>query len=131
MEDNKKIVKVYSNNSKKTRLKRNKNKFQRVWDAEKQTYIKVRKAKYPTFKKEKKEEDINIKMDAIKRRQKNEKKSKSVQTRTLPKKQKHEVKNVRKEPARVSGKVVTATTVNIHGIRMVWDEKTLKYKKAA
>ena len=56
MEDKEKIVKAYSNNSKKSRLKRNKNKFQRIWDPEKQTYIKVRKVKYPVKKNTKKKD---------------------------------------------------------------------------
>lgn len=51
MEETTKIVKVYSNNKKSTRLKRNKNKFQRVWDAEKQKYVKVRKPKFAVFTK--------------------------------------------------------------------------------
>lgn len=54
METTTKIVKVYSNNSKRSRLKRNKNKFQRVWDVEKQAYVKVRKTKYATVSKKKK-----------------------------------------------------------------------------
>lgn len=41
------LHKVYSNNSKKSRLKRRKNKFYREWDAETQTYVKKRKSKYP------------------------------------------------------------------------------------
>lgn len=140
MEDNKKIVKVYSNNNKKTRLKRNKNKFQRIWDAEKQTYVKVRKAKYPVFKKEKKEEDIKLKMNAIKRRQKNKKKSDSVPARVLPenlnklpgtRKKKSEVKNVRKEPARINGKVTNAKTLKINGMNLQWDDKVLRYKQVA
>lgn len=41
------LHKVYSNNSKKSRLKRRKNKFYREWDAETQTYVKKRKSKFP------------------------------------------------------------------------------------
>lgn len=41
------LHKVYSNSSKKSRLKRKKNKFYREWDAETQTYVKKRKSKCP------------------------------------------------------------------------------------
>lgn len=143
MEDEKKIVKVYSNNSKKARLKRNKNKFQRIWDSEKQTYIKVRKTKYPvkttTKKKDWREIDNS---ESLKRRQETPKKSKSVpvnamqMNKKLSAAQKPETKQqVRKEPARVHGKVTTtATKVKIYkigGVDYNWDNKTLCYKRAA
>lgn len=132
MED-KKIIKVYSNNSKKSRLKRNKNKFQRVWDAEKQTYIKVRKNKYPV-RPTKVRTDWRIvdNMSALKRRQTKKAKSVPVNTQQVEKKvvavNKPEIKQtVRKEPARIK----KAVEVRLHGIRHTWDSKTLSYKRAA
>lgn len=124
MEDNK-IVKVYSNNSKKSRLKRKKNKFQRIWDAEKGTYVKVRKDKYPvvtkTVKKDWREIDNS---KALKRRSETPKKPKSVPVKAtkivqMPKPE-------TKQPARVEKKIH-----KIHGVNYEWDSKTLHYKKAA
>lgn len=142
MEDEKKIVKVYSNNSKKARLKRNKNKFQRIWDSEKQTYVKVRKAKYPVRIKTKKKDWRNINDSAaLKRRHETPKKPKSVPVNTTQISKstvvhKPETKQqVRKEPARVHGKTTTiapkAKTYSIGGINYSWDSKTLRYKRAA
>ena len=143
MEDEKKIVKVYSNNSKKARLKRNKNKFQRIWDPEKQTYVKVRKAKYPviTNKKKKDWRDIDN-SKALKRRSKSPKKPKSVpvnatqMSNKLAAVQKPETKQqVRKEPARVHGKTTTVVPevkiYKIGGVDYNWDEKQFRYKRAA
>ena len=131
MEDNKKIVKVYSNNSKKARIKRNKNKFQRIWDAEKQTYIKVRKAKYPVItKNKKKEEPVEVKMLAIKRRKNTSKKKKSVPVNVakIEKLQKPETKQTaRKEQTRIHKKITIHACVG----ECVWDSKNLRYKKAA
>lgn len=140
MEDEKRIVKAYSNNSKKTRLKRRKNKFQRIWDPEKQTYVKVRKAKFPALKplkrKDWREADES---SAIKRRQK----SKNVPVKaTKPTAKSETVQVKKKEAARVRNKVTTALgvvqcdvqrikTYKIHGTNYTWDEKTLLYKKAA
>ncbi len=126
MEKEEKIVKVYSNNSKKARLKRRKNKFQRIWDAEKQTYVKVRKAKYPVYPKKQKKDWREVdKSSSIERRRKSTKKIKSAPV--IATKQEPEVKQqVRKEPARVK-----ATTVRINGVKHTWDSKTLRYKVAA
>lgn len=143
MENEKKIVKVYSNNSKRARLKRNKNKFQRVWDSEKQTYIKVRKAKYPvkitTKKKDWRDVDNS---EALNRRHTTPKKPKSVpvnatqMSQMLAAVQKPETKQqVRKEPARVHGKTTTiarkANIYKIGGVDYNWDDKELCYKRAA
>lgn len=142
MEDEKKIVKVYSNNSKKARLKRNKNKFQRIWDSEKQTYVKVRKAKYPVRIKAKKKDwrDINDSA-ALKRRHETPKKPKSVpvnatqMSQKLAEVQKPETKQqVHKEPARVHGKTTTAPKAKIYkigGVDYNWDNKEFCYKRAA
>lgn len=127
MEDEKKIVKVYSNNSKKSRLKRNKNKFQRIWDAEKQTYIKVRKTKYP--KKQvisKKDWRNKISEKAIERRQNTPKTKKTVATVKQMETKVTPIKNNKiKTPARKE------TTTKIHGINYTWDTKNLRYKRAA
>ena len=130
MEDEKKIVKVYSNNSKKARLKRNKNKFQRIWDAKKQTYVKVRKAKYPVRIKVAKPDWREVdNSKALKRRSKTSKKSKSVPVNVT---QKPEIKkNVRKEPARVHAKIETINSVRLNGVNHVWDPSELKYKRVA
>lgn len=131
MENNEKLVKVYSNNSKKARLKRRKNKFQRIWDAEKQTYVKVRKTKYPVRQtKEKTAENIEVKIAAIKRRQQTSKKPKSVPVTAI--KQKPETKqSAIKQPARIKKPVEKSNVVKIHGIRYNWDSKNLRYKRAA
>ena len=131
MENNEKLVKVYSNNSKKARIKRNKNKFQRVWDTEKQTYVKVRKAKYPA-KITSKRADWREKDEAtaLKRRQETPKVAKVkpiVAEKTAP--------TVKKQPARINGKTTSASPVakiyKIHGMNYTWDSKELCYKKAA
>ena len=144
MEDEKKIVRVYSNNSKKARLKRNKNKFQRIWDNEKQTYIKVRKAKYPVNTKTRKKDWRNIDdSGAIKRRIEDKKKPKSVpvnatqMSQKLAAVQKPETKQqVHKEPARVHGKTTTTAQpkvkiYKIWGVDYTWDKDEFRYKRAA
>lgn len=134
MENENKLVKVYSNNSKKARLKRNKNKFQRIWDAEKQTYVKVRKAKYPAHtvkcKKDWREEDNSV---ALKRRSETPKKPKSVPVSTAQKTIKPAVvhKPETKQHAEVHTKTESAKIVKIHGVNYTWDTKALRYKKAA
>lgn len=137
MENNNKIVKVYSNNSKKARLKRRKNRFQRIWDAEKQTYVKVRKAKFyiKCTKKEKVKENVEAKMANLKRRKETPKKPKSVPV--IAKAKPETTQKVHKEPARVHGKTTSITTAPktkvycIGGVNYNWDKKTLSYKKAA
>ena len=131
MEDEKKLVKVYSNNSKKSRLKRRKNKFQRIWDTEKQTYIKVRKTKYPVpFNKVRKDWRKEDNSKALKRRHKTPKKTKSVPVNAT--KQKTETKQkARIETVRINGKNTKPVTFNMCGIKHVWDSQTLQYKRAA
>lgn len=135
MENNEKIVKVYSNNSKKARIKRRKNKFQRIWDAEKQTYIKIRKPKYEIKSKTPKKDWRDVdNSKALKRRQKTSKEVKNIPVNAqqmeakLAKMQKPEnKKQVRKEPTRTKSAKIT----KIHGINYTWDAKTLHYKRAA
>ena len=119
-----KIIKVYSNNSKKSRLKRNKNKFQRVWDAEKQMYVKVRKNKASKISAKKNWREVDN-SKALKRRQTTPKAPKSVPVITVKKTVKPEIK----QPARKE--VAKATVTKIHGINYSWDTKELKYKRAA
>lgn len=136
MEDEKKIVMVYSNNSKKARLKRNKNKFQRIWDAEKQTYIKVRKAKFPVnpskVRKDWKSIDDSA---AIARRSNTPKKTKSVPVNAVKASNKPEtVQKVHKEPARVHGKITTTSKAKLYkisGVNYTWDSNAFRYKKVA
>ena len=134
MEDNKKIVKVYSNNSKKARIKRNKNKFQRIWDEEKQTYVKVRKAKYPV-------RTTSVKKDwrtiddskAIERRMTTPKKSKSVPVNAQQTEKKTTAVH-KPETKQATIKHVTNTQpkiTRINGVGYTWDSKTLRYKCAA
>lgn len=132
-----KIVKVYSNNSKKARLKRNKNKFQRIWDAEKQTYVKVRKAKYPVrtqVKRELTKELIKLQMNAVKRHQEAIKKPKT--KKSVP------VSAKKQEPEKVIAHKVHAksaptpikkpVSIVMYGNRRaVWDDKAKKYLEAA
>lgn len=130
MENNNKLVKVYSNQSKKTRLKRNKNKFQRIWDAEKQTYVKVRKAKYAIKPKAKKVDwrDVDNSV-ALKRRHETPKKPKSVPV------VQHKVHTLQKPETTNKGQEKTAQVKHVMirscGNNLIWDKKTLSYKRAA
>lgn len=123
-----KIVKLYSNNSKKARIKRRKNKFQRVWDAEKQKYVKVRKSRYPVQnKKEKKDWREIDNSSAIKRRLSTAKKVKSVPVSKKSQKKQTTQKSENK-PTQVKQKT---TLVRLYGKNLAWDSKTLRYKNAA
>lgn len=127
METTERLVKLYSNNSKKSRLKRNKNKFQRIWDAEKQTYIKVRKTKYPvrsvSVKIQADEETLTKKIEAIKRRQSKTKTPKAKKATTVKMTTKPVVHAKMPE-------LKPATTVKLYGKTFTWDNKTLQYKAA-
>ena len=135
MKDNKKIVKVYSNNSKKARIKRNKNKFQRIWDEEKQTYVKVRKAKYPARTNGvRKDWRVIDHSKAIERRTTTPKKPKSVpvNAQQMEKKVAAVIKPETRQTAntkRISG--TGATITRIGGVNFTWDSKTLHYKRVA
>lgn len=110
------IHKVYSNNSKKSRIKRSKNKFMRVWDAEKQTYVKVRRTH--TSKHLSKTE-----IKAIFARP-----EQPTKPAELPKK---EQKPENKKPVRINAMPARkATTVKLYGKRLVWDAEILRYKAA-
>ena len=128
MEQNKNI-KVYSNNSKKSRLKRRKNKFQRIWDAEKQTYVKVRKAKFPVrikAKTEAKSVDQQVK-NVVARQQRKDKAKKRV-----PKKVVSPVKAItpKEKPAIKSVATKCPNTIKTCGHTLTWDSKVLRYKAA-
>lgn len=140
MENENKIVKVYSNNSKKARIKRNKNKFQRIWDAEKQQYIKVRKAKFAVYpKQEKKEKTVDEQVKAAYAKAKKQKKTKkksvpvnAVQTEKkniTVSKQKSEKKAVNAAPITTAQR--KAITINMFDNALIWDQKDLCYRKAA
>lgn len=136
MEQKEKITKVYSNNSKKSRLKRNKNKFQRIWDAEKQMYVKVRKSGYPVRVHTKSiltEKDIDVKMAATKRHQQNKGKTRKLK-KSVPvaAKQKTETKVV-KQPARVASiaQKPVQKTIKMYGKTHVWNNEAMKYLEAA
>lgn len=143
MEKEAKIVKVYSNNKKSARLKRNKNKFQRVWDAEKQKYVKVRKPKFAIFAK-KVEKTVKSVDEQVKAayaradRRAKAKKKKSVPVKVEQKK----TATIQPKPEK---KVVTpavhakvdapkpkkAAVVTLYGKKMQWDQKKLQYREAA
>lgn len=136
MEKTERIVKVYSNTNKKSRLKRRKNKFQRIWDAEKQTYVKVRKAKYPVINKTRKDWREIDNSKAIKRRTDTVKKPKSVPVNAAQMSQKPAAlqkpeKKVVKPATHAKADAPKAVTINIFGKEMVFDKKTLRYREAA
>lgn len=142
MENNEKIVKVYSNNSKKSRLKRNKNKFQRIWDAEKQTYIKVRKEKYPARKPSVAiPKSVEEQMARVKKREENKtKKSVPVNATQMEAKiSKLHKSEAKQKPHVVHGKITSAArvekalTLSLYGgkVNLVWDSNALKYRNAA
>lgn len=142
MEDSNKIVKVYSNNSKKSRLKRGRNKFQRIWNAEKQTYIKVRKTKYPIVKNVKKDWREVDDSAALKRRHETPKNKKSVPVNATQMEKKIAEMNkpeTKQNTHNVHGKITSparvekAKTLSLYGgkVNLVWDSKNLKYRNAA
>lgn len=135
MEATDKIIKLYSNNKKSARIKRRKNKFQRVWDAEKQTYVKIRKPKFEVYEKpEKKVKTVDEQIKAMKRRIKNRQAKKSVPVNAAKKQQKPEIKPVAKHKANaipVATPARKATSVTLYGQKLIWDTESLKYKAAA
>lgn len=133
MENGQKLVKVYSNNSKKSRLKRKKNKFQRIWNAETKKYIKIRKK--PANQQCVKNEDDNFenKIKALKRRQLTHKKPVRIPVQPARVKNKQTAKPESKPVAKVAAcpKTSTLNIYKISGVDYIWDKKTLHYKKAA
>ena len=111
------LHKVYSNNSKKSRLKRAKNKYMRVWDAEKMTYVKVKRTHTHQHLTKKQVKEIFKRTETP---------TKPVETPIKENKQKRENNTVKKNamPAR------KAVTVHMYGKKLVWDIKTLRYKAA-
>lgn len=133
MENGQKLVKVYSNNSKKSRLKRKKNKFQRIWDAENEKYIKIRKKPAMQQHVKSEEDDFESKMKALERRQLTHKKPVRIPVQPARVKNKQTVEPESKPVAKVSAcpKTSAVKIYKISGIDYLWDNKTLKYKKAA
>lgn len=129
--NNNKIVMLYSNNSKKARLKRKKNKFQRIWDAEKQKYVKVRKTRYPVINSAKKElEDFEKQVKKLERRNKNKGNVKKQNKAAVVKMQQHAKEN-KVVTAPVVHTTKKATSVKMFGKVLEWDQKTMRYRKAA
>lgn len=140
-----KIIKVYSNKKKSTRLKRRKNKFQRVWDAEKQTYVKVRKSKFTIYenKKEKTvktvDEQVKAAFERAKRREK-AKKNKSVPV-NVQKPMKKNNTSVQKSENNTTSVVTHAkvdtvkqkkeVSIVLYNKKMVWNMDEKKYLEAA
>ena len=142
MEAKEKNVKVYSNNSKKARLKRNKNKFQRVWDAEKQKYVKIRKAKYALhiIKVEKTIKTVDEQVKAAFARASRRNKAKKIKKSAPVNAQQMETKisKLQKTEKKIAAKQIHAKisdqatkTINMGGNKLVWDQKSLRYYKAA
>lgn len=119
--ENKKILRLYSNNSKKSRLKRRKNKFQRVWNIEKQTYIKVRKPNNGPHKFSRKE--MKERFGTV-----NESVPVTVKTE-IQKPEKKAVKQI-KTHARKDG-WDKPHVYSIHKRNYIWDNETLRYKLTA
>lgn len=129
METNK-IVRLYSNDSKKSRLKRRKNKFQRIWDAEKQTYVKVRKAKFQVKNRNvKKEENIEIEMKAVKRRIERRANPKPAPTKKVEKRAM--IVNAKPMAKPIKKPITKPVCIRLYNIDFIWDSETLRYKKAA
>lgn len=126
----KKLVKVYSNNSKSARLKRRKNKFQRVWNAEKQEYVKTRKPKFAiSSKKVKKteksvEEQVKAAYARAERKTKATKKSIHINTQAKKKPVTHTVH------AKVDV-VPYSNIITLCGKKMAWNQEKLMYCEAA
>lgn len=126
MEENTtKLYIVYSNNSKKSRLKRSK-KYKRIWDAEKQKYVKVKKTKkrIAMTSKELKEffaAPVEKKQAPTKPAEKKEMKI------AKPKKQKPESK---KEVAKITV-LENAIREVLTGKSLVWDDNKKRYVEAA
>lgn len=125
MEEKTTLYIVYSNNSKKSRLKRSK-KYRRVWDAEKQKYIKVKKTKkrIAMTSKELKEffaTPVENKETSTKPAEKKEMKI------SRQKKQKPESK----EKAAVTTILQDAIRETLTGKQLVWDNTTKRYVAAA
>lgn len=125
MEEKTTLYIVYSNNSKKSRLKRSK-KYKRVWDAEKQKYVKVKKTKkrIAMTSKELKEffaAPVENKETSTKPAEKKEMKI------SRQKKQKPESK----EKAAVATVLQDAIRETLTGKQLVWDNTTKRYVAAA
>lgn len=125
MEEKTTLYIVYSNNSKKSRLKRSK-KYKRVWDAEKQKYVKVKKTKkrIAMTSKELKEffaAPVENKETSTKPAEKKEMKI------SRQKKQKPESK----EKAAVTTILQDAIRETLTGKQLVWDNTTKRYVAAA
>lgn len=138
MEKEARIVKVYSNNSKKSRLKRKKNKFQRIWDAEKQTYIKVRKSRFAVYlKKEKVEKSIDQQVkDAYKKAERKKTKRRvpvnaTQMSEKIAKLQQKSEKKVIKQQVEQPVQKAKEVSIKVCGNTLVWSEKENRYKKVA
>lgn len=145
MEETTKIVKVYSNNKKSTRLKRNKNKFQRVWDAEKQKYVKVRKPKFAVFTKkvEKTVKSVDEQVKAAYARA--DRRSKAKKKKSVPVNAAQMEKKIAAVQPKSEKKVVApavhakvdapkpkkAIVVTLYGKKMQWDQEKVQYREAA
>ena len=124
-----KLVKVYSNTKKSTRLKRNKNKYQRVWNAELQKYVKVRKTRFPIRKRDKKEQkSVELQMKSIVARIDRKKSKKNV---APVQQQKTEIKTAVKVHAKTTTIARKPIVINMFGTKLVWDKTSLRYKQAA
>lgn len=132
MEKEERLVKVYSNNSKKSRLKRNKNKFQRIWNAEEQKYVKVRKNKYPVnatkVRKDWREIDDSKSLNRRHTTPKVRKPAAATQTEV---KTTSVQKPEKKVTVHAKGIIKKAVTIHMYGKKLEWDTKKMQYREAA
>lgn len=131
MENNKKTVKLYSNNSKKARIRRKKNKFQRIWDEKTCKYIKIKKTKFSTNKPQiaknikLSEEEIEKKISALTIKKT---KKKNIKAHTPVEKTERHITTLKKSAN--GNSVKKDSTIHCNGKDMIWDTKTLRYKAA-
>lgn len=129
METNIKITRLYSNDSKKARLKRRKNKFQRVWDPEKQTYVKVRKQRHKShFSKAEMKVRFGTKIESAPAAKASEQ-SKRIEA-IIKDAETAEIKVVH---AKDTGwkNANKAVTIQMNGKILMWDDKINRYREAA
>lgn len=128
------LHKVYSNNSKKSRLKRRKNKFYREWNAETQTYVKKRKSQYPaptsrtTSTAKMTEKDIDAEMKRCEERHKRHVSFMAMKEKALKANKKTAKKVNFSRPEKAPKK---SDYTKIGGVLMEWVPEQLKYRKVA
>ena len=126
MEEKTTLYIVYSNNSKKSRLKRSK-KYKRVWDAEKQKYVKVKKTKKRIAMTSKELKEFFA--TPVEQKQAPTKPAEKKETK-VPKQKKQKPESKKPEVAKVT---VLADAIRevLTGKQLVWDNTKKRYVAAA